>query len=130
MINVEKLLESKRVEITIMDERVDKEFVKMFRKKYSLTQVALANILGVSKKTIEKWEQGANNVNGSSAVLIKLLNNNPELMSQVYSVKFDVEGPVEDEYRLIESKSIVATIPKIGKSTKSPVSFVPLVALF
>lgn len=73
MIDVSKLLESTRLEITFADVNVDRDFVKAFRKEHGLTQIALANMLGVTKKTIEKWEQGKNNVGGSSAVLLKLL---------------------------------------------------------
>jgi len=40
--------------------------VKLFRADHRLTQAALANIMGVKKKTIEKWEQGVNKVSGSS----------------------------------------------------------------
>ena len=103
MINIDKLLESKRVEVSFLDVEVDKQFVKDFRKEHHLTQVALANVLGVTKKTIEKWEQGTNNVNGSSAVLLKLLKNNPELISQLYSVKYGVKGKsLENDYKTIE----------------------------
>ena len=91
MIDINKLLESKRLEITFADVNVDRAFVKAFRKEHGLTQSALANILGVTKKTIEKWEQGKNNIGGSSAVLLELLHDNPELIGQLYSVKIDVE---------------------------------------
>ena len=94
MIDINKLLESKRLEVKITEIKIDKHFVKQFRTNNHLTQVALANILGVTKKTIEKWEQGVNNINGSSAVLLKLLNDNPTLLSQLYSVKV-VEGKQE-----------------------------------
>lgn len=97
MIDINKLLDSRRLEITINSVHIDKGFVKAFRTKNHLTQVALANIMGVSKKTIEKWEQGKNNVNGSSAVLFKLLDDNPELISQLYSVK-TVEKHSETKY--------------------------------
>ena len=103
MINVNKLLESKRVEVKITEISVDKFFVKQFRESNHLTQVALANILGVKKKTVEKWEQGANNVNGSSALLLTLLNDNPTLLEQIYNVKV-VEGKQEEIYETIESK--------------------------
>lgn len=110
MINIEKLLESKRVEVSFPDTDVDKNFVKNFRKEHKLTQVALANILGVTKKTVEKWEQGVNHIGGSSAVLLKLLEANPELIKQLYSVKYRVEGkPEEDNYRIIASKTITTT---------------------
>lgn len=125
MINIEKLLESKRVEITFAEIKVDRDFVKTFRKNNNLTQSALANIIGVTKKTIEKWEQGANNVNGSSAVLLKLLNDNPELIGQLYKVRFDVEGKSSDEYLSISSKVI-----KTSSVNKSHSIALPLVAMF
>lgn len=126
MINVNKLLESKRVEVRITEVKIDKNFVKQFRKNNHLTQIALANILGVTKKTIEKWEQGANNVNGSSAVLLKLLNDNPTLLSQLYSVRV-VEGKQEDDYETIESKVITVS----GKTKKTAIILpMPFVAMF
>lgn len=91
MIDINKLLESKRVEVKTTEIKVDKYFVKQYRVNNRLTQVALANILGVTKRTIENWEKGVNNINGSSAVLLKLLNDNPNLLQQLYSVKI-VEG--------------------------------------
>lgn len=126
MINVEKLLQSKRVEISFMDIDVDKNFVKTFRKEFQLTQIALANVLGVTKKTVEKWEQGVNKVNGSSAVLLKLLNKNPELIKQIYSVKYGVTGKNQDSYEIIESKTIQPTVRPI----KASASRLPLVAIF
>lgn len=127
MINVNKLLESKRVEVQITEVKIDKHFVKQFRSKNHLTQIALANILGVSKKAIEKWEQGANNINGSSAVLLKLLNDNPTLLSQLYSVKV-VEGKQEQvEYKTIESKMVM--ISEKGKKTASKLQ-TPIAAIF
>lgn len=92
MINIDKLLESKRVEVTFAEINVNGAYVKRFRIDHGLTQVALANIIGVTKKTIEKWEQGVNNVGGSSAVLFKLLNDNPELIDQLYKVNVRVSG--------------------------------------
>ena len=99
---------------------------KEFRKNNQLTQVALANILGVTKKTIEKWEQGVNNINGSSAVLLKLLNDNPSLLSQLYSVKV-AEGKQEvEQYETIDSR--VVTVSE--KSRKPvPISLMPVAAM-
>lgn len=127
MIDINKLLESRRLEVKIAEIRIDKHFVKQFRTNHHLTQVALANILGVTKKTIEKWEQGVNNINGSSAVLLKLLNDNPTLLSQLYSVKV-VDGKQEsDAYETIESK--VITFSKKTKKTASILQM-PFAAIF
>ncbi len=126
MINIEKLLESKRVEVTFKDVEVNKEFVKEFRQNHHLTQVALANVLGVTKKTIEKWEQGTNKVGGSSAVLLKLLSENPELLSQLYHVKVGVTGkPTNNDYKAVSTK-VIST-----QATNKPfsISKLPLVAV-
>lgn len=126
MINIEKLLESKRVEVSYIDTDIDKNFVKTFRKEHHMTQVALANVLGVTKKTIEKWEQGVNNVNGSSAVLLRLLESNPELLHQLYSVKYEVEGkPEEENYKTFAS----ATVTEVPKVYRAPVVKFPFVAM-
>lgn len=127
MIDINKLLESKSIEISFTQVIVDKNFVKSFRKENNLTQAALANIIGVTKKTIEKWEQGVNKVGGSSAVLLKLLNDNPELISQLYQVK-DVSGKKSevDEFEPIAS----TTIETISKSYKTPIIAFPMVAMF
>jgi putative transcriptional regulator len=127
MIDINKLLESKRLEVKITEIKIDKHFVKQFRTNNHLTQIALANVLGVTKKTIEKWEQGVNNINGSSAVLLKLLNDNPTLLSQLYSVKV-VEGKQEaDDYETIESK--VITVSGKVKKTASILQM-PFAAIF
>lgn len=122
MIDISKLLESTRLEITFADVNVDRDFVKAFRKEYGLTQTALANMLGVTKKTIEKWEQGKNNVGGSSAVLLKLLNDNPNLIEQLYRVKVDVQGkqPAE-EYKSIGS-TVVALPSNKSESLRFPLA--------
>ncbi len=126
MINVDRLLESKRVEISFTDVAVDKEFVKEYRRENQLTQVALANILGVTKKTIEKWEQGVNKVGGSSAVLLMLLSKNPDLLSQLYHVKTGVVGkPTDDEYKSLGGKEIKTS----NSNTPFSISKLPLVAM-
>lgn len=123
MINIEKLLESERLEVAFAEVNVDKDYVKQFRKKYHLTQIALANILGVTKKTVEKWEQGTNNINGSSAVLLKLLNDNAELINQLYHVKSGVRGKVfDDEFTRIDSKTIVVIPEGSSFSVKKPIA--------
>lgn len=111
------------MEVSFAEVKVDKEFVKQFRKNNNLTQLALSNILGVTKKAVEKWEQGANKVNGSSAVLLKLLNDNPELLPQLYVVKkIETEN---EEYKPIESRQI-----RVNYKAKSTTNIVlPMVAI-
>ena len=128
---MKKLLESERTEITFSETSVNKYFVKMFREKNSLTQIALANILGVKKKTIEKWEQGANNVNGSSAVLLKLLDDNPTLIEQLYKVEKGIKGPaISEEYETVSCNSFTENLETIGKSGKVYSKILPFAATF
>lgn len=97
--DINKLMNAKRVEVKYLDiSKVDGEFVKNLRSKYNLTQVALANIIGVSKKAIEKWEQGKNRVNSSSAILMCLINENESILNQLYSVKIIDEKTYEDKF--------------------------------
>ena len=86
MINFDVLQKAKKISVTYTREEIDGKFVKQFRKDNELTQVALANLMGVKKKTVEKWEQGINPVSGSSAVLFTLLSKNPELIKTLRKV--------------------------------------------
>lgn len=127
MINIENLLQSKRVEIAFAEISVDGKYIKEFRKTHNLTQIALSNIVGVTKKTVEKWEQGVNKVSGSSAVLLKLLNDNPELISQLYKVQVGVTGKKKrEQYNPIELKVFTTTT----KSTKTSVFKGTIAAVF
>jgi putative transcriptional regulator len=72
-----------------IDNLVDKDFVKNLRSKLQLTQFAFATILGVKKKTIEKWEQGKNPVRGPAAVLLYLLDHDNTLLNSIYSIKYN-----------------------------------------
>lgn len=67
--------------------RVDGAFIARFRNKHNLSQRALAIIMGVSYKTILRWERRKKPVKGSAAVLLSLLNDNDELVEKVYRVK-------------------------------------------
>ncbi len=117
MINIDKLLESKRIEVSFAEVNIDKEYVKSFRQNNHLTQLALANILGVKKKTIEKWEQGVNKIGGSSAVLLKLINDNPDLLCQLYNVRTEVTGRIEEDTFLpIGSTTITTTSNSMTRS--------------
>ena len=64
--------------------KVNNDFVKKLRKKLNMSQSIFATILGVTKKTIEKWEQGANPIKGCSARLLYLIDRNPVIINQLY----------------------------------------------
>lgn len=69
-----------------VDEIVDNNFVKNLRKKLNMTQLVFASVIGVTKKTVEKWEQGKNPVKGAAARFLYLLDLKPELINEFYVV--------------------------------------------
>jgi|BioPla2DNA2_1021312.scaffolds.fasta_scaffold06151_9 DNA-binding transcriptional regulator YiaG len=87
MIDINELLKGERTEITSINREADAELVKQFRKKHNMTQAHLAFVMGVTKKTVEKWESGTNKVNGSSAILINLLDYKPALIHDICNIR-------------------------------------------
>lgn len=77
---------------------IDSEFVKKFRKQHGLTQIRLAKILNVSKKTIEKWEQGKNKITGSTVVLFHLFISKPDILEELYQTNLV-------EFEMVESNN-------------------------
>ncbi len=68
------------------DGKIDAAFVKNLRDKLGLTQYVFAKMLHVSKKTIEKWEQGGNPVKGGDAALLFLLDKHPEYARELLQI--------------------------------------------
>lgn len=51
------------------------------RRKLNLTQQGLANVVGVSTRTVEAWEAGRNKPNGSARHLLYLLGKDERILS-------------------------------------------------
>lgn len=52
--------------------------VKVIRAKTGLSQSRFANLLGVSKRTLENWEQGRRHPTGPARALLKIVEADPE----------------------------------------------------
>ena len=52
--------------------------VKAIRAKTGLTQSHFADLVGVSKRTLENWEQGRRYPTGPARALLKIVDANPE----------------------------------------------------
>ena len=90
--DLSKIRKEKVHKIEYVDlDKINSEFLKKYREKMGFTQIRLANILGVTKKTIEKWEQGKNPIKGTSATLLYLLDLKPELVDLLYKESFGVQ---------------------------------------
>lgn len=52
--------------------------VKVIRKKAGLTQARFALLMGVSKRTLENWEQGRRHPTGPAKALLRILEADPK----------------------------------------------------
>jgi len=69
--------------------KYDSTFVRTLRKELSLTQSGFAIFLGVSKKTVESWEEDRNKPSGAACRLMEIVKNDhgiPERMNILKSV--------------------------------------------
>jgi putative transcriptional regulator len=53
------------------------------RLKSGLTQTQFAVLMGVSKRTLEQWEQGRREPSGAAKTLIRLAELHPEILREV-----------------------------------------------
>ena len=53
--------------------------VKAIRKRLGLRQMDLAQLMDVSVKTVERWESGGSMITGPAAVLLRFLEEYPQL---------------------------------------------------
>ncbi|EUJ39304.1 hypothetical protein PWEIH_07786 [Listeria weihenstephanensis FSL R9-0317] len=61
--------------------------IKGFRQKVELTQSAFAELMGISKKTVEAWENGRNSPNGSATRLLQIIDSNPEVLMDELTIE-------------------------------------------
>lgn len=53
------------------------------RLQSGLTQEQFAKLLGVSKRTLEQWEQGRRKPSGAASTLIRVAERHPELLREL-----------------------------------------------
>jgi len=53
------------------------------RLKTGLSQTQFAELLGVSKRTLEQWEQGRREPSGAAKTLIKIAESRPEVLKEI-----------------------------------------------
>ncbi len=67
---------------------IDKNFLKQLRTSLNMSQSLFASYLGVTKKAVEKWEQGINRIKGPVKVLLYLINDDPNILSKIVRVGY------------------------------------------
>lgn len=55
------------------------EEIRSLRLKHSMTQRTFAEFMGVAVKTVEAWESGRNQPNGSASRLMQMISDNPPI---------------------------------------------------
>ena len=60
-----------------------KSHIVRVRLKSGLSQAQFAAALGVSKRTLEQWEQGRRKPSGAARQLLKIDDRHPEVLSEV-----------------------------------------------
>ena len=78
---------------------IDGEYVKTLRHKLGLTQWLFADLMKVSIKTVEKWEQGKNPVTNGNAVAMVLFDRYPSLMETFIEVGEGIREPNFDDIK-------------------------------
>lgn len=56
---------------------------KIIRKKLNLSQLAFANLLGVSVRTLQDWEQGRRNPKGPAKSLLRIAEQSPKVFLSI-----------------------------------------------
>ena len=63
--------------------------VKSERESFDMTQKAFANVLGVSKRTVEAWETWRSSPSPTAKNLIHLISQKPELVPMLQETRND-----------------------------------------
>jgi putative transcriptional regulator len=89
IINLDALKEANvfTLEVPDLEKMITGKFEKALREKLGLSQSGMAVMMHVTKKTIEKWEQGVNPIKGGAAVALYLINDDTSLMNKLYKTK-------------------------------------------
>jgi len=66
---------------------IDGKYLREFRMKIKFSQTLLADYLGVSKKAIEKWEQGKNKINPVVLRMIYLMEHDSKIFSLLKEIR-------------------------------------------
>jgi len=96
-LSILKKAEKYSVDFEDIDNFIDSFRVKQIRENLNMSQSFFARILGVSKKTIEKWEQGYNPIKGTSSRLLFIIEKHPSLIDDLYHERYSKNGYVYKE---------------------------------
>lgn len=62
--------------------KVEPNEVAQARQKSGLSQAEFADALGISKRTLQEWEQGRRSPSGAAQTLIRIAKRHPEVVKE------------------------------------------------
>ena len=62
--------------------KVDPNEVAQARQRSGLSQTQFAEALGISKRTLQEWEQGRRSPSGAAQTLIRIAKRHPEVVRE------------------------------------------------
>jgi putative transcriptional regulator len=74
-------IKARKVKLSVKPiDNFDHNEIKQIRQQTGLSQVIFASSLGVSKKTVEAWENGRNKPEGASRRLLEIVRDDPDFL--------------------------------------------------
>ena len=64
--------------------QVDLPAIVEARQKVGLSQAQFAALLGVSKRTLQDWEQGRREPSGAAKTLLKVADRRPDVLREIF----------------------------------------------
>ncbi|MFQ5547751.1 MAG: helix-turn-helix domain-containing protein [Woeseia sp.] len=77
---IEGLKEFRDSPKTLKRKTVDELNVRLVRESLGMSQAQFADFLDISKRTLEKWEQGTRNPAGAARTLLRVIQHDPKLV--------------------------------------------------
>ena len=101
-------LNKRAIKVTDRDySYIDGSYLWKLRMSFGMSQALFADYLGVTKKAIEKWEQGVNKINAPVLRLLFLFENNPELLSLMKEIKISNKNFILNRIKTFEADEII-----------------------
>jgi len=67
------------VKVSSLDTDTSESNIKALRESVRVSQTEFARLIGVSKRTLENWEQNRTTPSGPARALLKIVSANPEV---------------------------------------------------
>jgi|SRR6185437_2791485 len=67
------------------EHRIDLEEIAQVRERVGLSQPKFAEVLGVSLRTLQEWEQGRRTPSGAAQSLLKIAARRPDVLREVFA---------------------------------------------